>query len=60
MDWLASMPDLRGATLQTLEVTADDALFERYAERVPVLRVGAAEMDWPFAAERLRRLLDAV
>lgn len=54
------MPDLRGATLQTLEVTEDDALFERYAERVPVLRVGAAEMDWPFAAERLRCLLDAV
>jgi hypothetical protein len=57
------MPDLRGAALATREVTADDALFERYAERVPVLRVGnvaedLAEMDWPFSAERLRGLLD--
>ena len=55
------MPDLRGAALATREVTADDALFECYAERVPVLRAvgskGVAEMDWPFSAERLRQLL---
>lgn len=52
------MPELRGAVLRSLEVTADDALFARYAERVPVLRLGGGEVDWPFDADAVRRLLD--
>ncbi len=48
------MPELRGFALRTREVVADDALFERYAHRVPVLRVDGDEFDWPFDAQRLR------
>ena len=52
------MPELRGAKLTTREVLADDRLFSRYAARVPVLRIGRTELDWPFDAARLRQLLD--
>ena len=51
IEWLASMPDAAGQTLVTIEVTEDDAMFDRYAERVPVLIVGAEEHDWPFDAK---------
>ncbi len=51
------MPELRGFALRTREVLADDALYVRYAERVPVLRIGTDELNWPFDIERLRELL---
>lgn len=51
IEWLASMPDAAGQTLVTIEVTEDDATFDRYAERVPVLIVGEEEHDWPFDAK---------
>ena len=51
IEWLASMPDAAGQTLITLEVTEDDAMFDRYAERVPVLIIGEEEHDWPFDAK---------
>lgn len=51
IEWLASMPDAVGQTLVTIEVTEDDAMFDRYAERVPVLIIGEAEHDWPFDAK---------
>ncbi|MCY3811903.1 MAG: glutaredoxin family protein [Gammaproteobacteria bacterium] len=57
LDWLLSMPELAGRTLVTKDVVEDDALLDRYGERVPVLRVGHAELDWPFDADRLRRVL---
>lgn len=52
------MPELRGYALRTLEVMAEDALYAAYAERVPVLRIGATELDWPFDAAALKRLLE--
>ena len=54
LDWLLSMPELAGRTLVTRDVVDDEALLDRYGERVPVLRVGCAELDWPFDAEALR------
>ena len=51
------MPELAGRTLRTREVLADDRLFARYAARVPVLRIAGVELDWPFDAEELGRLL---
>ena len=59
LDWLASMPELRGYALRTIEVMAEDALYAAYAERVPVLRVRGGELDWPFDAEALKRLLES-
>ena len=59
LDWLLSMPELRGCALRTREVMAEEALYASYAERVPVLRVHGDELDWPFDATALQRLLDA-
>ena len=53
------MPELRGLALRTLEVMAESALYENYAERVPVLRVGTSELDWPFDGEALKRLVNS-
>lgn len=57
LDYLLSMPELRGVTLETREVLADECLYDRYAARVPVLRLHDAELDWPFEIERVRQLL---
>ena len=57
LDWLLSMPELAGRKLVTRDVVDDEALLDRYGERVPVLLVGSAELDWPFDAETLRRAL---
>lgn len=51
------MPELRGRTLRTREVLDDDELFVGYAERVPVLRLGDVELEWPFDPEAFRLLL---
>ena len=45
--------------LVTIEVTEDDATFDRYAHRVPVLIVGNAEHDWPFDAKAVSQTLHA-
>ena len=57
LDWLASMPDAAGRTLVTTEVTEDDATFDRYAHRVPVLIIGNTEHDWPFDAKAVSHAL---
>jgi predicted DCC family thiol-disulfide oxidoreductase YuxK len=50
LDLLLSMPELRGWQLRVVDVADDAALLERYGERLPVLRIGVRELDWPFAA----------
>lgn len=51
----AGVPDF-----ESVFIDGDDALEARYGMRVPVLREdGAAiEIDWPFDAAGVRRLLD--
>jgi glutaredoxin len=48
LDLLLSMPESRGATLDLVDVAADAVLVERYGPRLPVLVIGARELDWPF------------
>ncbi len=55
LDLLLSMPELRGRALRVVDVAGDDALLERYGERVPVLRIGGRELDWPFDAEDVKK-----
>lgn len=57
LDLLTSMPELRGRALAVLDVAGDDALLERYGERVPVLAVGDLELDWPFTRDEVAGLL---
>jgi hypothetical protein len=48
-----------GATVRPVEITDDTELLERYSIRIPVLRRWdtGEELDWPFDAAAVRRLL---
>ena len=50
LELLFSMPELQGFILQVIDVADDQALTERYGERLPVLQAGDMELDWPFDA----------
>lgn len=51
-----------GLTWHDVDVAQEDALLERYGSRIPVLRRadGRGELGWPFRAEDVLRLLDAI
>ena len=57
LDLLLSMPELRGLTLDVVDVAADPALLESYGARLPVLSVESRELDWPFTREAVARLI---
>ncbi len=58
LELLFSMPDLAGHSVRVVDIASDDALIERYAERLPVLLVsddsGQRELGWPFDAPAIR------
>ena len=45
----------RGAALEVIlvEIADDEKLVEAYGLRIPVLKNGKAEIDWPFTADDL-------
>jgi len=44
-----------GIAFEKVDISASDALFERYGVRIPVLRdPGGRELGWPFTAAELR------
>lgn len=49
----------QGLLVAVDDIAESDALFARYGERIPVVARPAtgAELDWPFSAEDLARLL---
>lgn len=49
----------QGWVLQRFDIAADEALLERYATRIPVLRNPrcARELGWPFDAQQVLELL---
>lgn len=53
LDVLLGTPELQGYSLSVVDVAGDDELLERYGERLPVLRVGVQELEWPFGAEEI-------
>ena len=56
---LGLLAEVRAPEFDSVFIDGDDALEERYGLRVPVLRdeVRGIELDWPFDAEAVRRLL---
>ncbi|MHA7815223.1 MAG: glutaredoxin family protein [Pseudohaliea sp.] len=47
-----------GLAWEVVDISDDDALFERYGERIPVLRFASGEeLGWPFTADDLHRVL---
>jgi hypothetical protein len=57
VELLFSMPELRGRSLNVVDIADDDSLVSRYGERLPVLRIGEHELDWPFASEDISGIL---
>ncbi|MFT7652465.1 MAG: hypothetical protein ACI9ON_002066 [Limisphaerales bacterium] len=53
MAMLLGMPNLAGWRITTRDVALDDALFQKYAERIPVLRHGDRELAAPFTQQEL-------
>lgn len=45
--------------IEPVEIADDEQLMDRYGIRIPVIRVDAAEIDWPFAIGELRRFLNS-
>ena len=59
LDLLLGMPELRGSALDVVDVATDAQLLERYGPRLPVLRAGTQEIDWPFSRADVLRLAQA-
>ncbi len=50
LDMLLSMPELRGLSVRVVDIAAEDELFARFGEHIPVLgnADGGTELVWPF------------
>lgn len=44
-------------TWQDIDIIDDDVLLDRYATRIPVLKLDKRELGWPFAREDVLNLL---
>ena len=55
---LLSMPELSGLALRVVDVATEDALLQRYGERIPVLRFAGREIESPIDRDAVMRLLD--
>ncbi|MDB2647344.1 glutaredoxin family protein [Pseudomonadales bacterium] len=57
LDMLFAMPAMQGITLNTIDIAMNDALVEAYGVRIPVLKVGDAELGAPIDAQTLQAWL---
>lgn len=54
----AALLDAAGLVYEEVDISEDDALFERYGVTIPVLRrTDGMELNWPFDEEALTRFL---
>lgn len=44
--------------VEIIEIAEDPALMDRYGLRIPVLRAGEIEIDWPFTIDDLLEFLN--
>lgn len=54
---LAALQRETGLGVTEVDIASDDVLVERYGLRIPVLRAGDRELDWPFAAADILELV---
>ena len=61
MELVARVPEAADWCLQSCDIVDDQACYQRYGVRIPVLRREdtGAELDWPFDATAVRQLLRA-
>ena len=54
---LRSMPELRNVPVEVVDIANDPALFERYAQSIPVLAARSGDtLAWPFNADDVLEL----
>ncbi len=56
-EFAESMLAEAGVQIEWIDIDRDEAIRRVYHVRVPVLRVGDVELNWPFTAEQARGLL---
>ena len=59
LDVIFSAP-IGGWQLVSRDIAMDDELLDEFAERIPVLRVGKATLDWPFDVPALLGWLESL
>ena len=57
LDLLFTSPGIAGLQLDVIDVASDETLMEKYGERIPLLRLGEAELAAPFDAQVLADFL---
>ena len=57
MDLIIVTPEVAGMQLDVVDVPTDDELIKVYGARIPVRRLGSAELDAPFGARSLAEFL---
>ncbi len=57
LDLLFTLPVVDGMSLNVVDVANDNDLMERYAERIPVLRLDHHELNAPFTAAEILEFL---
>lgn len=57
MDALLSLPEVQGSSLRTIDIALDDALMAQYGALIPVVAVGASQLEAPFDQDTLRQWL---
>ena len=58
LDLLLSMPEVAGLRLVTRDIVNDAALFQEFAETIPVLRIGGEQLHWPFGQREVAAMID--
>lgn len=54
---LEQASEQQGLIYTEVDIASDDALVERYGLRIPVLRLGQRELNWPFTLTEVQQLL---
>lgn len=56
---LFASDQLSGHILDVVDIMSEAELFEQLAEKIPVVRVGDHELDWPFTGQQVVELVNS-
>lgn len=56
LELILACPALAGHELELIDIAVESDFMARYGERIPVLRSGSRELDWPFGRTDLESL----
>lgn len=59
MNMLFASEQLSGHILDVVDIMSDAELFNRLAQKIPVIQVGDHELYWPFTAQQVAELVNS-